>query len=501
MPQIREYDQRQEARTGVGDTSRVSADSFGASTGRSLEQVGRSVNQLGNQLQRQQEQDEINDITQAMASAQAEATVRLNDDINRGAVDSEKFIDGLDERFGSLSGNYSTRAAQEYFNQATGKLKNHFIVSAASASAEQAGNRAKISFVEASNKQQASLINDPSAFQLSLQTMEDGLKARVATGSLPAADAEKLRLATAREYAKAAIRGWSKLNPEDAKAQIDQGLWDNYLDGDSKKQMLGEADMGISGRRAEQERTQAAALKARAEAQRTTLNKFMPAIVNGSQSVDEVLSSNLDPEDKYKVIGWISQSATNSPAMKTNPALFNEVFSRVHLPDGDPKKIYDDKQLLNYVGKGISLEDVNKLRNEIQGDNTEEGKSRAALKASMLNAARAKLVRKDTMMGVADFNGEENYQRFLVQYQEDYKAGKAKGLSDNDLFNPDSKDYLGKSIDRFYKTPQQRLQEDAARRKQQRPPPANPDLLKKDGESIADFRKRTEGLKTKETNQ
>ena len=64
MPQIREYDLRQEVKAGVGDTSRATPDDFGASTGRQLEQLGRTVNQAGQQLQRQQEQDEINEIIQ-----------------------------------------------------------------------------------------------------------------------------------------------------------------------------------------------------------------------------------------------------------------------------------------------------------------------------------------------------------------------------------------------------------------------------------------------------
>lgn len=509
MPQIREYDLRQEVKAGVGDTSRTTPDDFGASTGRSLEQVGRSVNQLGNQLQRQQEQDEINEITTAMASAQAEATVQLDDQITRGTVDSEKFIDGLDQKFGDLSGNYSTRAAQEYFNQSTGKLKNHFIVSAARASSEQAGNKAKASFVVASNKQQAALMNDPSAFQLSLQTMEDGLNARVATGSLAAADAEKLKIATSREYAKSAIRGWSKLNPEDAKAQINEGLWDDYLDGDSKKQMMGEAEMGVNARLVEQERTKAAAEKARVEAERKTMNDLFPAIARNELPADKIIDNpNLDAVTKNQMLGWSKEYATNSETMRTNPKVFNELFARIHLPPGDPRKITDEKQLNPIVGKGLDLDGLNKLRNEIQGDNTEEGKARSALKASMLNSARSKLVKKDAW-GNTDFNGEENYQRFLLQQEADYQAGKAKGLTDQELFNPDSKDYIGKSINSFYKTPQQRMQETAARQKQEAMEnkarkaavQSNPELKRKDGETLADYRKRTSSLTTKEPAQ
>lgn len=130
---------------------------------------------------------------------------------------------------------------------------------------------------------------------------------------------------------------------------------------------------------------------------------------------------------------------------------FYDLFNAVHAPNDDPNKINSLADLQKHIGQNgdLTIAGYDKLSKELEGKNTPEGDSEGIMKKQFLANAKQQISGKDETLGIKDPKGEENYQRFLAQALPAYDAGKAAGKNATDLLNPDSKDYIGKSISSF----------------------------------------------------
>jgi hypothetical protein len=321
----------------------------------------------------------------------------------------------------------------------------------------------------------------------------------VATG-LPGSAAEELKGVARKELAKSALSGWVNANPGYAKELLKSGKFDPYIDGDLKQFMYGQADQAIRAKDADAERARREQERVIKEKQAATQNSFLAKMVDGKLTATDVLRSNLDPfgsGSKEQFIQMMKSAAEKPP--KTDPATFRALFDRIHLPDGDPKKILDDNELNEYVVKGLlDYDDLNNLRGEVQGRKTEQGRVESDLRASVLKSAEDMLVKRDKLTGIADPDGEEQYLRFKTMFYSEFDRQRKEGKSPLDLLSPDSPDYLGKHIRPFVKTPQQMLKDGMRRLKPiaspapEGTPSATPDpkTARLPKESAADYLKR-----------
>jgi hypothetical protein len=190
------------------------------------------------------------------------------------------------------------------------------------------------------------------------------------------------------------------------------------------------------------------------------------------------------------------------------------LYQRIHLPDDDDKKLRDENELNKYFGNGLSMSDLNHLRDEMQGRQTTAGQIEGDLRKQVLEIAKGKLTKSNPLTGFRDPVGDEQMQRFMVFFLDEYKNQRAKGKSAVELLSPDSPMYLGKNINQFVRTPQQILRDMAPKRAQPsdgmastitgaqnaeagtptfrapQKPKAGPRL---EGESAADYLKRIKG--------
>ena len=159
----------------------------------------------------------------------------------------------------------------------------------------------------------------------------------------------------------------------------------------------------------------------------------------------------LDLMEKRAQYNTDKASGVNTKDMREYGKGFYDLFNQVHATNDDPNKINSLADLQKHVGNNgdLTIAGYDKLSKELSAKNTPEGDSEGIMKKNFLATAKQEISGKDETLGIKDPQGEENYQRFLTQALPAYDAAKAEGKSPADLLNPDSKDYIGKSIPSF----------------------------------------------------
>jgi hypothetical protein len=130
---------------------------------------------------------------------------------------------------------------------------------------------------------------------------------------------------------------------------------------------------------------------------------------------------------------------------------FYSLFQRVHAPADDPNRITDPAVLYEHVkpGGGLSLSGMEKLRSEMAGKKTPEGEAEAALKRQFFANAKSQISGSNEGLNIRDPKGDELFLKFQAQVFADYDKARKEGKSAATLLNPDSPDYIGKSIATF----------------------------------------------------
>jgi len=427
---------------------------------RGLQELGRGVTALGDAIQRRDEQNEIADVTAQMSKAHADFTTQFQETF-RTADPGDKTIAetltrGLDDHLEQMRENVSTRGGRLHFQKSAAAMQAQFALTAGAGQAELAGAKAREDYLGSLTNSSAALLNDPTAFGMALERHGDTLDALVKGGGLSTKAATQLRAPGRTDLAKSSIRGWIRVAPEEAKTQLTAGTWDKFIDGDLKKQLFGEADTALRGRDVENARRNKADKDALKEAQRVIQNDFLQRLEGSKLTPRDILESDLEPTgggSKRQFLNMID--VQNKQKITTDSAVYGDVWDRIHLPEGDPRRLVDENELNPLMGKGLTVEDISRLRKEMQGQGTQKGKDEAILKTQLANIAKAKLVKTNPLLGIRDPEGESAYQSWLVNMQEEFNEEIRKGTIARELLDPRSPKYLGNSINQFQKTPKQ----------------------------------------------
>lgn len=502
MGNIKEYT-RQVGAPGPIETRRPSAEDFGAATFQGQENFGRAVTNVGEMLQKREEQSELSQLQVKVSEINAKHTIKWEETLKTADPNDKEVVTKFNEEFenelSAVTENINTRAGQLFFEKQSAGLKGSFLEATTRGQAELAGRAAKLNYSKSLDNYTTGLVSDPSSFGKMLQMHEDGLQAQMQSG-MPRHVADQLRYEGSEKLALSAINGWIKLDPKGTINDLKNGKWDTFIDGEKKRVMLGRADEEISGRLADEERARAVAERAKKAAQEDTQKQFLDMLEKDELTWEMISKSNLDgfgSGSREQFRQMMKAKAERPP--KTDPATFRALYERINLPDGDPKKITSEAELNEYVIRGsLQYDDLNNLRDEIQGTKTTEGKNIIAMKKKVMDAAEAALVKKNNLTGISDPIGEENMLRFQSLFFAQYKELKKAGKSDIELLDPDSKDYLGKHIVSFRRTPQQQMQDQVKILRQSQtqlpnaapiatPPPPEP---RKAGETAAEYIRR-----------
>lgn len=456
MPRIREYNRQYSDTPNYMQTRQVTPDDFGAREARAIGQLGQGMQQFGDALYKRAEQEELSDLNARLSEVQKENTLEY-EQLVKSAKPGDKEIfktygEKANERIDKVGQDLSTRGGREYFKETSYKLKNQMEISSARVQADLDGEKAVLDYTTTVNNLSASLLLDPSNLENNLEMHSNAIDQLVNSQLLPASDGEKLKQSGSVDLVKAALRGWMKLDPEFAREKIKSGMFDNHLGGDLKMQMYGEVDQAVRAKEIEAERAKRREEELRQERQKITQNKFLKKMTDNDLVVADIMNSNLEPfgsGSKEQFLNML-KAKNKQGAPKTNPAVFADLFEKINLPDGDPKKITDENDLNQYVINGqLAITDLNHLRAEITGTKSEKGRFENEMKKQLFNFAKSRLSKANPMLGIRDSEGDQRllaYQQFVFEKISEYRK---EGKPVANLMDPTHKEYIGHYIERY----------------------------------------------------
>jgi len=162
----------------------------------------------------------------------------------------------------------------------------------------------------------------------------------------------------------------------------------------------------------------------------------------------------LTGEKKQTAYNMLQAQLSNSGAStdRTLGSNYIALWKRVHADQSDPERITDPQQIYKMVdaaGKELSPQGAQSLVSAITGRRTPDGEAEQSMRAQFFRNARAQISGANDGLGIKDPKGEELMLRFQAQAEAAYAAGRRDGKSAYQLLNPDSPDYIGKSIATF----------------------------------------------------
>jgi hypothetical protein len=484
MPQIKEYRARTEVSGPTGNNRPADPDSFGA-LGKATAGLGRAISGVGDMLQEREEQQELSDLNSKLAKKHADYTNQWRETLRTADPGDTEIANRFNEKFaediGALRENVKTRKGELYFEKATADLKGHFLTTAMSGQAELAGMKAKQDAEGALNNYSVATFNDPAAFEMSRGMFGDQVETLYASKMLSRVQADEFKKQGERKIAYQAINGWINSAPEIAETQLKSGQWDPYLDGDTKNRLFGEIKQQYRARDLDADRVQREQERAKKEKSKGFINQFLVDLQAGKATAKQVLENHdLDPVEgpgsKRALLDMIDQAGKQG--LKTDPGTFMSAFKRIHAPEDDPNRIKDENELNEiFMRGGLSVEGLNQLRNEFQGDNTEEGRKRKDDKKRLMEYAESKLVKRNPMIGFQDPEGQKQLKFFLDELDSQIAARKKEGKPYDDLLDPNSQDTMWNKVGKFTRSAQQIMKDQAEtlRKKAELPPPAAAD--------------------------
>ena len=176
--------------------------------------------------------------------------------------------------------------------------------------------------------------------------------------------------------------------------------------------------------------------------------------------------------------------------VKRDNDVYNELYERVTLPDGDPRKITGAGEIRQAVlDRRIDTADEQRLLKIQRDTSTPQGRAENTAVKTFLRAARQSIEQRNPMTGIVDPLSAQNYVAFEQEFYRQLEQRKLQGLPVIDFLDPNVKDSAWNQVKSFQRPVQEILQDQLKMIRQTEPrkkvEPRNP------GETIDQWKKRT----------
>lgn len=470
MPKIQEYLPEQNASGPVGALSP------------NLEQVtlfGRGIEKFGTELtgalqavEQRNTQVEVSDANATISQARADYMDRIAQETNDGTLDVDKVKGDYQKFVEKEYDNFSTAGGRNTFNRLSARAGGSILQHAAHGYSVVQSNQAKADLVTSVNNYSSVLMKDPTQFPDIRDSQTEAIQAQVDAGMLTPPQQIQMQKAVDVELSKAATRGYAqsdyenmkqaivatggKVDPEDpryntARHMLDAGGFDQFLDSSQKHSLYQELRQNQTAAQTEGLRLLNIHDGALNGQQEVWKQQAVAKLAKNTLSTDDVLKSPMDAADKYT---WIERiKSWSKQEIATDPRVKNNLTQRILSADNEPGHISDMSQLTQAVGHGISPQDYEHLSNLI--DKSPQGQVNKHNEKSLIDMAKAKLVKPSGLGGFPDPDGEYNLMMFTNALQEAKQKAIAEGKPASAVLNPNSPEFFGKEIQHYQLTPQQ----------------------------------------------
>jgi soluble lytic murein transglycosylase-like protein len=179
------------------------------------------------------------------------------------------------------------------------------------------------------------------------------------------------------------------------------------------------------------------------------MKNMLVKLENGQLTPDTVLQSKvLDASSTMVMLNAIR--AKTSKLDDTDPRVMNDVLTQV-----TSGQVTDPQSLWGYIGKGLSLTDIQKMQAIVNG----KGSPLVEKRKSFMSMAKTQISGANPMMGIQDPEGDKQYYAFLNELDQVIEEKQKTGVTLSQMLDAgaNNREYLGYLIDKYKRSPQQRM--------------------------------------------
>jgi len=470
----------------------LTAADFGASAG--LSALGDAARVFGDVLQEQEEREAISFASRVSAAGAEHWSRRLPEaegEAIEGATGFSKMIDDEFEAWQSKALNEAPSSqARELAAERLQRLRTNTFQSAIDIEVRAGRTKRLVDFDQGMHALSVAAFNSPDNSAKYLAQANGDIAAAAATW-MPPQVASEWRSRAEAIITDGAIRGLIERDPETALSALQSGKFDAGLSATKKAGF--ERDARAFARNRERE-ARVEAERAKAEAQRLAQDNFLQRILDPNASPptqSEILDSALEPTgpgSKHTYSRMLDDRLNGRQQNVTDPRKYRDRVEAI--ADG---KITDATSLHGDIGNGLSINDFERLKRQIEQSSNEVGRVDLKLKSRAIKLGKS-LISTTSLMGGVDPVGEQRLYAFEFELDEKLRAGEAKGLSFQSMLNPQSQDYvLGPLIEKYRRSPAEQLRDqvEAIGGKGEHPDNKDQEQKRLPGETIAQWLQRT----------
>lgn len=455
MPRIRTYEE-QVGLTAPESRSNVSVENAGL-RGKSLANLGGAIQGLGETLYKADTKDDVSNTTLGLSKINNKYNDRILELTQSGELNGKEAIEKLSQDYqndvNQIAGNLKTADGQRFFEEHSASLGYDILRTAKHASAQVAGKLAVERITTTMDLDGNTLMKNPAAYDGTLLRAIGGIEAEIKGGSLPRVDGEELKRKIAEQYAQSAILGYANSDPDMALAAMSQKKFD-FLKPDDRQGLITQIRAYKSAKKADI--VNAAALQeiARKKAAESWGQDALMALENHQLTGKEILHAPaLHWEEKKQWLNLLDKSV--SKQFSTDKAVVNALTQKILLPPEDTsgQRIVNRQQLIQYIGNGATIADVNKLTKLM--DSTPEGIRMNSQRKLFFDAAKAQIIRTSLFDKTA-IGHDKLAQLTDVALKAEEAAIKA-GKDPASIYDINSKDSLWSQIPKYKTTTQDML--------------------------------------------
>jgi hypothetical protein len=156
------------------------------------------------------------------------------------------------------------------------------------------------------------------------------------------------------------------------------------------------------------------------------------------------MDRGLEGDTGRTILNMIEADANRPNKVRTNPVVERELFRRIHLPDGDPKKIIETEAIYKEYIKG-NLDDAarDNLRKELIESRDPQGSVFGREKADFLKRMEPQILKPGPFGIYADPTTPEWMFKYKQDLETQIRLYRELGKDPRVLFNPRSSEYFG----------------------------------------------------------
>lgn len=522
MPQIREYRSDISAQTQLNTRGAQPGD-FGHE---GVSALGQGVQVGGSrfaEMQRIQNQRkaaaEVTRIDMDIARANAELAVQLQTMAKNWKPEDGNLVEGFQDivrkRMEGIAYSedgthrYETEAGLQHWQRKSTDLSGRFLVAAAETESHVLGQQVvteHVKFIDDMANQAQLNPDNHDVHKSMIAEIIDNPNGRYAV--LPHAKREELKQAAIQAVARSSGEGAIRTAPRNALAALESGWLSRDLRDTDYTALLKEAKTAVHALDVDKDRAYAEEERQRRRVAREITSKLLDKMAahdadptNPPLTARDLLDSGLGKYDDngYQSLIGILHARSKEGAdhqVATDPKTFMDLFERIHLPPGHPKRLADEIAIQDAFGKKgkLSFTDMTRLRREFQDARTPEGERLGMVKKEVLDGLRTQITKSNMLMGKIDQDGDMQYllfHRMVDRKIEEYRKAKK---DPHDLFDPSKPDWIGKPeiLAQYKKTMQQSIKDFSGkmRQEQNKAPVIPPEKMPNKGESWLEWKKR-----------